>query len=723
MNNPATMPAANGETYGYVQSNAMPSLNIDFRRILAAIYRNRFVVAAIMVVAIALAIILTLSTTPIYQATASVQIDSQTAEVLDESGASAPAEWDTERFLQTQIDVLLSRNIAEKVVDRLNLAQDDAYFTRMGMAAPETAARGKTMAETRRGIIANSLMGNVEAELPRYSRIVNVSFTSPDAAYAAQLSNAYVESYIAANLQRRFDSSAYAREYLEEQLALAKDRLEQSEEAQVAYARSIGVVDIAPTTSGEDSGASSLSVTNLVDANRALNDARTSRIAAEEIYRAAQGGNAMSIPQVQNSGYIQQLQRERALVSADMARDGERYKSDHPVMLEYRRRLNGLESQINKGVSDIRGSLRQQYQAALSNEQKLAAQVSQLRSGTQAEQSERVQLNILAREANTNRAMYDALLQRYKEVSASAGVSTNNIALVDRAQIPGGPIRPKPFFNVLIGVVAGLALAAAYVFLKEHIDDATRTPDDVTDRLGLPFLGSVPKLTSEESVVEELENPKSSISESFAALRTSLGLLSTEGLRNLLITSSQQSEGKSLVAFGIARSFAREDRKVLIVDADLRRPSQHTLHNTDREIGLTNILTRQIDWRETVQESAGGLHLIPAGPLPPSVPELLSSASFNEFRDAVMEAYDVVIFDGPPVLGLADTILLAQRLDHLVFVTEAGRASHGGAKSALRRLRDNDIHIDGCVLNKFDPKQSGYGYEYGYYYSYGRDAT
>ena len=341
MNTPATMPTANGENYGYVPNNAMPSLSIDFRRILAAVYRNRFVAAAIIAIAIALAIILTLSTTPIYQATATAQIDSQTTEVLDDSGASPPVEWDTERFLQTQIDVLLSRNTAEKVVDRLNLAQDDTYFTRMGIQPPATAAPGKTMAETRRGIIASSLMGNVNAELPRYSRIVTVSFTSPDAGYAAQLANAYVEGFIAANLQRKFDSSSYAREYLEEQLALAKERLEESEREQIEYARAIGLIDLAPA-SGSEEGSGSLVLSNLVDANSALNNARTTRIAAEEAYRVAQGGSAMAIPQVQSSGYIQQLQRERAIVSADMARDSERYKSDHPVMEEYQRRLNGL---------------------------------------------------------------------------------------------------------------------------------------------------------------------------------------------------------------------------------------------------------------------------------------------------------------------------------------------------------------------------------------------
>ena len=166
---------------------------------------------------------------------------------------------------------------------------------------------------------------------------------------------------------------------------------------------------------------------------------------------------------------------------------------------------------------------------------------------------------------------------------------------------------------------------------------------------------------------------------------------------------------------------ARAGKSVLVVDSDLRRPSQHQIFRTSREMGLTNVLTRQNSWQEVIYHAQDNLDLIPSGPLPPSVPELLSSASFEEFRDAVTAAYDVVIFDGPPVLGLADTVLLAQRLEHLVFVTEAGRATHGRANTAIRRLRDNGIQIDGAVLNKFDPKNSGYGYEYGYYYSYGRE--
>ncbi|WP_128891295.1 polysaccharide biosynthesis tyrosine autokinase [Erythrobacter sp. HKB08] len=707
--------------YAYSYGNPMPTIGIDVRRLASALYRNRFIAAAIIAAALVAGIIFTLSTTPIYQATGTVQIDSQVNEVLDEDATMPPVEWDVERFLQTQLDVLLSRGMAERVVDRLNLTRDDTYFERMGLSAPEVAAPGRTMAETRRAIIAANLQGNVSAELPRYSRVVDIGFTSPDATYASQIANAYIETFIASNLQRKFDSSSYAREYLEQQLELAKDRLEESEKAQVDYARRFGLVDI-PDTSERD-GAVSIVQTNLAEANAALNAARTARILAEEQYRVAQRSNGFSIPDVQDNAYIQSLQRQRAEISAEMAQDAERYREEHPVMQQHAEKLRGIERQLDRAVSDTRGSLRQRYEAAMRNEQRLAAQVERLQAGTAAEQSERVQYNILSREAATNRAMYDALLQRYKEISASAGVSTNNISLVDRAELPGGPIRPRPLINIGLALFAGLALTGLFIFAREFIDDAARTPDDVTDRLRLPFLGTVPRLESAEHIVEELDRPKSNASESFAALRTSLALLSTEGLRSILVTSSQQGEGKSLVAYGIARSFARAGKRTLIVDTDLRRPSQHQILGTSREKGLTSVITRQASLADVVYEAQDGLHLVPSGPLPPSVPELLASNSFEEFRDLVMNEYDIVIFDGPPVLGLADTVLLAQRIEHLVFVTEAGRATHGRAQAAIRRLRDNDIRVDGAVLNKFDPKTSGYGYNYGYYYSYGEDAA
>lgn len=703
----------------FADEQGMPSLGIDLRRVWAAVYRHRFVVGGIIALVLAATIALTMITTPVYSARTALQIDSDTNDVLgDDSPSFRSVDWDVERFLQTQIDVLLSRGTALKLVEREGLAKDDTFFQRMQIPAPTVAAPGKTMAETRREAIASVLEGNVSAELPRYSRILNLTFESPDPEYAAVIANGYAQAFIAANLERRFDSSSYAREYLAGQLAEAKQALEEAERAQVNYAQNNNLVNLDRGSSGDDPPMS-LTQRTLVSTADVLGQVRAERIAAEQRYRAATSGDPMQVPEVQSNLYIGQLQRELSVVEADRSRDASRYKDEHPIMQEHDRKIASLRTDLDRALTDIRGSLRQQYQAALRNEQALERDVAGLRSGTAAEQARRIEFNILARESATRRNMYDGLLERFQEVSASAGITTSNISVIDRAEPQGAPVRPKPLVNIALGLMVGAVLAGLYVFLREFVDDAAWTPDDISNRFGLPFLGSVPRLDAKSDVGEVLDNPKSSVSEAFAALRTSLDLLGAgAGMRDLLITSSQQSEGKSLIAYGIARSYAREGRKVLVVDVDLRRPSQHQIFGVSREKGLTDILTRQIAPGDAIIEVMPNLDLIASGPLPPSVPEYFSGPSFEELRSWAREKYDVVVFDGPPVMGLADTVLLAQKIEHLIFVIEAGRASQGRTAAAIRRLGNNEVVIDGAVLNKFDPHSAGYGYEYGYYYSY-----
>lgn len=701
----------------YAEGSGMPGSTLDMRRIWAALYRHRYIVGGLIALALATGIVASLLTTPIYRAQASLQIDSETGNVLDDESQLAAVDWDVERFLQTQIDVLLSRDTALKLVERQRLATNDRFFDRMGVPAPAIAAPGKTMAETRRDAIADVLQANVDAQMPRYSRVVDLSFTSPDAAYAAEIANAYAEAFIAGTLDRRFDSSAYSREYLAGQLAEAKDALEEAERRQVDYARANNLVTLDGARANQEPTLS-LTDRSLVNAADALAQARASRIAAEERYRAAGGGNPMQIPEAQQSPYIAQLQRDLAAAQADQSRDAARYKADHPVMQEYDRRIASLRRDLGNALGDVRGSLRQQYQAALRNEQRLSGDVDQLRGGSSSEQVRRVEFNILSRETATRRDMYDALLARLQEVNASAGITTTNISIVDRARTPGNPVRPRPLVNALLGLVAGLFLALLYVLLREFLDDAARSPEDVSERFGLPYLGSLPRLEPGVDPAHALKDPRSSSSEAFAALRTSLGLLGTNGVREVLVTSSQASEGKSYASQGLACSFSREGKRVLLVDADLRRPSQHRAFGVAREQGLSTVLTRQLAPADAVVTVGENLDLLPSGPLPPSVPEFFSGASFEEFQTWARSTYDVVVFDGPPVMGLADPVLLARKIEHTIFMIEAGRPSRGRASAAIRRLRSNGIAVDGAVLNMFDPEAAGYGSQYGHYYSY-----
>ncbi len=705
----------------------LPSLHLDFRRFFAALYRNRYFIAAILVAALIAGFIYTLSKTPIYQTAATVQIENQARDLvnIDGKAGSETPEYDTELFLQTQIDILGSRAIARRVVSSLGLAASDEYFRRMQETPPLRPAAGLTMAETRREAIAGSLMRQLVAKVPRSSRIVAIAMRSPDPVFAARLATAYAETFIAANIDRKFDSSAYARRYLEDELAKAKSRLEGSELAQINYARAHNIIDLQTgSKDGSAGGTQSLLITNLVEANVALNAARSERILAQERYRSAAGGSVLSIPEVQQSAAIQQLMATRAAALAEIARDSSRYRTDHPVMLQHQDQLRTLDQQIASQGGTIRDSLRRQYETAARNEQQLQAQANALRSGNQVEQGSRVQYNILARETNTNRTMYDGLLQRFKEVSAAAGVTSSNLSLIDKAEVPGRPVEPRPLINLALAFLGGLAVAALFVLLREYYDDATRTPDDIINKLRVPFLGIVPKYPAGSTPDELLADPKSSVSEAFAALRTSLTLLSSNAsLKTMLVTSSRESEGKSAVVYGIARAFARAGQRVLVVDADLRRPSQHRLFGVSRDVGLTDVLSRQRPWNEVVLKTPNPkVDFLPSGAIPPSVPELLSGGAMEQLLESAQQSYDLVLLDAPPVLGLADVVILGQMVNHVAYVIESGRPLRGRGLAAIRRLKAAGIRIDGAILNKFDPKNSGYGYEYGYYYYYGKDA-
>jgi capsular exopolysaccharide synthesis family protein len=322
--------------------------------------------------------------------------------------------------------------------------------------------------------------------------------------------------------------------------------------------------------------------------------------------------------------------------------------------------------------------------------------------------------------------MYDGLLQRFKEVSAAAGISASNISMIDKAETPTAPVSPRPFINLVLGMLSGLLLSAIVVLLREKFDDVVRSPDEVTQKLGLRMLSSVPLIRGGPSPIEALTDPRSAISESYAALRASLDLATSTGApRSMLVTSSRQSEGKSTSAYAIARNFAMIGRRVLLIDADLRKPSLHRMMGVSNSSGLTHVLTRHRSFDEVVQPTDHpNLVFIPSGPLPPNPAELLSGSLFPQLLDQVVGQFDMIVVDGPPVLGLADSILLAADVEATVFVVEANGSHRGHAKAALRRLFAANHNILGAVLTKFDARKIGYGYGsgYSYYYSYGLNA-
>lgn len=691
---------------------------LDLNYVLAVIRRNLWLIVVIVAAALAVAVAATLLATPQYTATATMQVNETSQQVLDSEDADPMASgWDYDRFLQTQVDVLTSRSLAERVTNALNLAEDAAFFEAFGVASeaiPETE-------EARSRLAIGLVRGHLGVDVPRNTRIVPLRFSSGSPAMSAKIVNSYAEQLIQSNLQRKFDSSAYARDFVSDQLSAAKERLEESERALNDYSRTTGLIRV-PTGSSDETNAgqgTSITTASLVQLNQSANQAKAARIAAEARWNAVSRADLFSSQPVLDDETVSALMARKGQVEAMLAEERATRLEDHPAVEAREAELAKIQAELRRVANNVRQSVRADYDAARAAEAQLMNQVNALKSDTLSEQDTSVQFALLAREADTNRQLYEELLQRFKELNAAAGISASNISIIDRATVPSVPSSPSLFVNLAIGLVLGLFAAAGIVFLRTELDDSIRVPEDVEQKLDLNLLGVVP-VQDGSTIDEALEDPKTAISEAYSSLRGNLMYATASGLpRTMLITSSQPSEGKSTTSRALAGSFARIGRKVVLVDADIRRPTLHRVAGISNDIGLTTLLTGQADISQAItMNEAYGYAQLPAGPIPPAPSELLASGRMQEVIDELAEKFDVVIVDCSPVLGLADAPMLSVLVDGVVFVAEAGKGHRGLLKSSLRRLRSMRPNILGAVLTKFDPDDAANSYSSYYGYSY-----
>jgi capsular exopolysaccharide synthesis family protein len=687
--------------------------------------RNLWLIGAIIAAGLLLAVLATMLDTRRYQASSTIQINDQGEQVLGddiEGYNTANAYWDVDRFLNTQLDILRSRGLAMRVAQRLDLFGNDQFFEAMQAPPP-----GEGMPrEARENYVIALLLSGLEVDLPRETRIVTIGFTSTEPVTSAEIANAFAEEYIQANLQRRFDSSAYAREFVAEQLEEARVRLEESERELNTYARQAGLIRTRIANRDDfQTEAGSVTASSLMQLNQAANEAQARRIAAEARWRAENATPLFSSQAVLANSTVQALMTRQAQLRAELESTRARYLPDHPALQQLEAELQSVGEQLQSTGQSVRNSIRADYLAAQSAESSLRAQVSSLEGETLAEQDRAVRYNTLAREADTNRSLYEGLLQRYRQLNASAGIASSNISIIDEAEVPLSPSSPSLFKNLLMGLLAGLGIAGLVVFLCDQLDDVVRIPEDVEDKTGLPLLGVVPR-SDDEDIDMALEDPKSALAEAYNSLRGALLYSTRSGLpKIMLVTSAQPTEGKSTSSFAIAAGLARMGRKTLLLDADLRRPAMHYRFRLDNKSGLSSLLVSQEGVASAVFETElEGLSVMPSGPLPPSPTELLTSQRMAAVLDEAAAQYDAVVVDSPPVLGLADAPVLAALADGVVFVIEADRGRSGSLKAAMRRLRAMKPIMLGAVLTKFDPAKLANRYSdyYGYdYYRYDRD--
>jgi len=707
---------------------------IDLLAYWRILVKRRRLIASVLAGVVALALLVTLTATPIYRATTVLQLEKDGIQVVQVDGIQPGDDrggWDP-AFLQTQYELLKSRSLAERVANELNLDQaaldrlnDPGWLGRMlallkpqskqDAKATDAAANVNAVEELRS---AATMIGNsLSIEPVRNSRLVKLNFDSPSAQFSAKAANAIAEGYIASGLERRFGASSYAKTYLEDQLKLTKAKLEDSERKLVQFAQQENLVN-----TGENG--QSLAVQNLTQLNAALAAAQDQRIRAQARWRQASSG-AMPADMIGNSN-IRVLQQQKGQLLSQYQLKLQTFKPDYPEMQQLKSQIDELDRQVAKETSGVRASVKAEFDAASAQEHMLMGQIATLRTQALDVDGRSIQYNILKREVDTNRQLYDGLLQRYKEVGVAGDVRSNNISIIDRAQVPRWRFKPNLLLNLAIGLLLGAMLGVLAAFLLEFLDDTIKTPDDVEHKLKLPVLGIIPKLGSKENLAEVAADLQSSFSEAYRSVRTALQFATDHGVpKTLLVTSSGPGEGKSTTALALARNLTQLGKRVLLVDADLRKPSLHKTLGLRAEAGLSHLLAGGCSFSAAVQQADDErLHVILAGPLPPNPAELLSGSKLVSLLTIGTERYDHVIVDGPPVLGLADAPILSNAIDGTLLVVNSAKTKIGAAQAALKRLLTARARIVGCLLTKYDARAAGYGYGYGYggaysYYTYG----
>jgi len=715
---------------------------LHLRDLVRIFLKRKWTILIIFLVSALFSVVTTYLAPPVYRATTTIQIERTAPRVLDYKEVTPlEASDDNNDFYSTNYELLKSRTLAERAVEDMGMRKASSA------TAAEAASRATEKAESeltagsmlqdlftrmRRGPAPveldptvsrdNALVGAFQSSLTvdpvRRSRLVRLHFDSTDPFFAAKAVNTVAQAFININLERRFEASSYAKTFLEEKLLQTKAKLEDSERELIKYSRELEVVNL-------DEKQNLFSQT-MQEYNAAVSRAEQERIKAEVVYRQAQD-KPESLPMVRESKTFQSLKENKAKLDAEYQENLKIYKPGFPKMQALAGQIAEVDSQIKQEIDDVRKSSLAVYRAAKSQEALLRERLNDTKQQLLELQGRNIRYSILKREVDTNRQLYDGLLQRLKEIGVAGGVGINNISVIDKAQVPVLPYKPNLKNNVSIGLAIGLIIGLMVAWLLEYLDDSIRFADDVERETGAAVLGVIPKYTAADAgkpnrvALVPHDDPTSALGEAYRSVRTALQFSTSSGApRRLVVTSSSKNEGKSTTALALAINFAQMGKPVVIIDADLRNPVMHKLLNIDNSRGLSNYLSGNMGAMQAIHTTiVPNLFVMTTGPLPPNPVELLSGMKMLTLLSQCEEHFAHVIVDGPPVLGIADAIVLCNQVDNSVFVIESAKTRKGHAKAALKRLYQAGVNPLGVILTKIDAYHDLYGY-HTYYYQYAK---
>jgi len=724
---------------GYYSSPAQEEREVNLRDYWKVIRKRCWTIIAFFLIVVITTAVGTFTMRPIYRGIATIQINKENPQIVDFKEIFAVNTMDRD-YYQTQYKLLESRKLARRVINILKLSEHPEFRPH-----PETpfqkwksnilasffgifSSSDKDLSQNdKETLLINRFLKKVTIEPIRNTRLVNINFDSHYPELSTRVCNTLTTEYIQQNLETRLIATEQAKEWLTKQLNVLKAKVERADEALQGFASKHDIISLEEREN--------ITIQRLTELNEALTRAESDRMTKEALYKQVNARNFDSIPLILENKLIQDLKQASIQLDAQYMRLSRTFKPEYPEMLRLKNQMETIQKRIDTEVGKIIAGIKNDYESSLRRESLLRVAFERQKVKAMEMKQKAIQYNILKREADTNRELYNGLLQRMKEAGISAGITACNIQVVDQAELLTKPYKPNKSLNLLLAIVVGLFLGVGLAFFFEYLDNTVKTPEDVEQLVQLPSFGMIPEISYERRKRLDKETfypvelvtfaqSKSILSEAYRNVRTSILLsFSEKPPKKIAISSPNPAEGKTTTVINTAIVLSQTDVRVLIVDSDMRKPRVHIVFGEENGVGLSNFLAGNAQLKSIIKRSdIPNLFYIPSGPIPPNPSELLSSKLFKTTIQFLGEKFDHIILDSPPILGFADSIILSTFVDGIILVVQGGKTPRETLHRAKDALHQVNAKILGVVINRVDIGRSDYGYYYyRYHYYYGKD--
>src|SRR5579864_529723 len=725
----------------YPGSSTQDSLLREYMRVLI---KSKWVVIASVALVLVVVTISTLRSTPIYEAVGSIAINKTDPITFNLKDSSSSFDYYDPTDLDTEVRILKSDLLALQVIRQLNLDRqpETGATAKSSPASLELTTDALQPDSARTSAALASFKGSLQVSLVPNTRIIEIRYRSPDKNVAARVVNTLAHTYVEQNFKTRFESTMQASDWLSKQLVDLQIKVETSQEKLVKYQKEHEILGIDEKQN--------ITTAKLDELNRELTSAESARMEKESIYHLVQSGDSDSIATAANvdgaargssanSALLEKLREQQADLKIQVAQLSTQFGPSYPKLAQLNSQLKEVEAQIQTEMRKVAARLRGDYLAAVQRESMLRSALEQQKQQANKLNESAIEYSLLKRDVDANLTLSEGLLERLKEAGVTAGLRSNNFRIVDAARVPTSPAGPNILRNLAFALALGFSTGIGLAFLLESMDNTVRTPEQAQTISALPSLGMIPlgsrstremrrgeklALASSKEAVELVtkSRPRSQMAESYRALRTSLLLTFAGGPPNvILITSALPEEGKTTTSVNSAIVLAQKGTRVVLIDADLRRPSIHKTLGMGPKLGLSNVLTGTASLEEAIIPSTilPELFILPAGTPPPNPAELLASTKMKNILAELRKQYDHIVIDSPPTLSVTDAVVMSTDADAVVLVIRSGHTT----KPALRRARDILLQVNarvcGVLVNAVDLNSPDYYYHYEYQGKYG----